>query len=76
MEVFGQWHSHYTRAANIDTGLGKSGEFSKQATDDAEQYGWRFEQLKGDPELVRNCWRESGTTISWCSARPANRCHP
>ncbi|MGA2803252.1 MAG: DUF1638 domain-containing protein [Acidimicrobiales bacterium] len=53
MEVFGQWHSHYTRAAYIETGLGKSGQFSKQATDDAEQYGWRFEQLRGDPELVR-----------------------
>ncbi len=53
MEVLGQWHSHYARAAYIETGLGKSGQFSEQAVSDAERYGWRFEQLRGDPELVR-----------------------
>ena len=53
MEVLGQWHSHYSRAAYIETGLGKSGHFKEQAASEAEQYGWRFEQLKGDAELVR-----------------------
>jgi len=27
MEVLGQWHSHYSRAAYVETGLGKSGQF-------------------------------------------------
>jgi hypothetical protein len=53
MEVLGQWHSHYARAAYVETGLGKSGQFREQAASDAQQYGWRFEQLRGDPELVR-----------------------
>jgi hypothetical protein len=53
MEVLGQWHSHYSRAAYVETGLGKSGQFREQAASDAKQYGWRFEQLRGDPELVR-----------------------
>jgi len=53
MEVLGQWHSHYARAAYVETGLGKSGSFKEQAAEDARQYSWRFEELKGDPELVR-----------------------
>ena len=39
--------------AYVETGLGKSGQFREQAASDAKQYGWRFEQLRGDPELVR-----------------------
>jgi hypothetical protein len=53
MEVLGQWHSHYDRAAYVETGLGKSGPFKEQAAEDARQYSWRFEELKGDPVLVR-----------------------
>ncbi len=53
MEVLGQWYSHYDRAAYVETGLGKSGPFKEQAAEDARQYSWRFEELKGDPVLVR-----------------------
>jgi hypothetical protein len=53
MEVFGQWHSHYQRAAYIETDLGKSGSFRQDAVRDAEAYKWRFEQLKGDSTLIR-----------------------
>ncbi len=53
VDVLGQWHSSYVCAVYVETGLGKSGRFREQAASDARQYGWRFEELKGAPELVR-----------------------
>ena len=53
VDVLGNWHSHYARAAYVETGLGKSGQFKEQAASDASRYGWRFEELEGDAELVR-----------------------
>jgi hypothetical protein len=53
MDVMGQWQQHYQRAAYIETGLGKSGTYQEQAVRDAQQYGWRFDRLKGDMALIR-----------------------
>ena len=53
MEVLGQWHKHYKRAGYLETGLGKSGQWRELAMHDAQHYGWRFEQLDGDPTLIR-----------------------
>lgn len=53
MEVLGQWHQHYKRAAYIETGLGQSDTYQQQAARDAQQYGWRYERLQGDPALIR-----------------------
>jgi hypothetical protein len=53
MEVLGDWHKHYQRAAYIETGFGKSGPYLDSARQDAAKYGWRFEHLKGDLTLIR-----------------------
>jgi Protein of unknown function (DUF1638) len=53
IEVLGEWHKHYRRAAYIETGLGKSVRYRELAEQDAAKYGWRFDQLKGDPILIR-----------------------
>jgi hypothetical protein len=53
VDVLGQWHSNYVLAVYVETGLGKSGHCREQAASDAQRYGWRFGELKRDPELVR-----------------------
>lgn len=53
LDVLGDWHKHYQRAAYIETSLGKSGPHREQAARDAERYGWRFELLQGDATLIR-----------------------
>ncbi|HRJ41431.1 MAG: DUF1638 domain-containing protein [Caldilineaceae bacterium] len=53
MEVMGTWRQHYKRAVFIDNGIGDGRATAGQAESQAEQRGWRFEQLTGDLVLIR-----------------------
>ncbi len=58
-----RWSQHYTRAAFIDTGLGKSTTYEQAARDKAAREGWAFERKQGDRRLidmlVNGDWPES-----------------
>jgi hypothetical protein len=53
MESLGAWRSHYDRAAYIDMGVADGVRVERQARDDADRRGWRFERIAGDVVLVR-----------------------
>jgi hypothetical protein len=52
-EEYARWTQHYTRAAFIDMGLGDTGPYESMARAKAEQEGWIFERMEGDPRLLR-----------------------
>jgi hypothetical protein len=53
MEVLGEWRLRYERGAFIDTGLAPSTEVERQAREQSERRGWRFERTLADLRLVR-----------------------
>ena len=53
MEALGAWRSHYDRAAYIDMAVGDGTRVERQARDDADRRGWRYEKLAGNVALVR-----------------------
>jgi len=46
------WAQHYTRAAFIDTNMGKPDHFLAKAQDKAEKEGWVFERMQGNRRLL------------------------
>ena len=52
MEEIRGWAKHYTRAAFIDTNLGKPNIFLEKAQDKADKEGWAFERMQGNPRLL------------------------
>ncbi len=53
MEVTGAWHSHYDRAAFLDTGIGDTSGVEENVRRDAQRRGWLFERLAGELTLMR-----------------------
>jgi N-methylhydantoinase A/oxoprolinase/acetone carboxylase beta subunit len=47
------WQKNYQRAAFIETRSGQSARYERMAQEMAEEYGWRFERIKGDQALIR-----------------------
>ena len=46
------WKRNYTRAAFIDTGLGRRDAYAAYARDMAEEFGWEYEAVQGHTELL------------------------
>jgi hypothetical protein len=53
MEVMGEWGSHYTRAAFIETGAPDGKKYEKMAKDQAERRGWKFENMQGNQRMLQ-----------------------
>lgn len=53
MEVLGEWRTRYERGVFLDTGLAPADEVARQARDETERRGWRFERTLADLKLVR-----------------------
>lgn len=53
MEVMGAWQQHYQRAVFIDSGYDDAPQARREAREQAEARGWRYETLPGDETLVR-----------------------
>ncbi len=47
------WQKNYRRAVYIDTGSGQIKNHKQHAKKMADQYGWRYEQLKGSMKLLQ-----------------------
>jgi N-methylhydantoinase A/oxoprolinase/acetone carboxylase beta subunit len=47
------WQKNYQRAAFIETRSGQAARYEQMAKDMADEYGWRFERIKGDQGLIR-----------------------
>jgi N-methylhydantoinase A/oxoprolinase/acetone carboxylase beta subunit len=47
------WQKNYQRAAFIETRSGQAVSYEQMAKEMAEEYGWRFERIKGDQGLIR-----------------------
>jgi hypothetical protein len=52
MEVMGTWQSHYQRAVYIDMGVGDGSAVEALAKGQAQQHGWKFQQMTGNLILV------------------------
>lgn len=52
IDFFSSWQKNYQRAAFIDTGIGKSGQYAAHAKNMAEKYGWAYHRLKGNLSLM------------------------
>ncbi len=52
LEEMRGWSRHYTRAAFIDMGQGDAAPFEQMARDKAQQEGWLFERMAGNPRLL------------------------
>ncbi|MDT8377403.1 MAG: DUF1638 domain-containing protein [Desulfotignum sp.] len=46
------WQKNYQRAAFIETRSGQAARYEQMAKEMAEEYGWRFERIKGDQCLI------------------------
>ena len=53
MEAMGAWQKHYSRASFIEMGVGDSTRVEARARALAEQRGWAFQRVEGDPVLIR-----------------------
>ncbi|MEX1314902.1 MAG: DUF1638 domain-containing protein, partial [Desulfotignum sp.] len=47
------WQKNYQRAAFIETRSGQAARYEQMAKEMADEYGWRFERIKGDQGLIR-----------------------
>ena len=57
------WQRNYERAAFIDTGAGgKRRRYADVARAMAEEFGWRYEELRGTHDLLRELLTRRGTT--------------
>ena len=52
IDFFTTWHGNYQRAAFIDTGIGKAGQYAKTAQRMAEKYNWKYQAIKGSLSLL------------------------
>lgn len=53
METFGNWQSHYQRAAFIDHGLSDGSDVESLAKQQADAHQWIFEKFMADFSLIR-----------------------
>ena len=47
------WQEYYQRAVYIETGAAVSSKYEAHARDMAREYGWKFERLKGEQDLLK-----------------------
>ncbi len=47
------WQKNYQRAAFIETRSGQAAKYEQMAKEMADEYGWRFERIKGDQGQIR-----------------------
>ncbi len=47
------WQKNYQRAAFIDTGVAPSPRYKQYARDMATEYGWKYEEIAGNPALIQ-----------------------
>jgi len=47
------WQKNYQRAAFIETRSGQAARYEQMAREMADEYGWRFERIKGNQGLIR-----------------------
>jgi hypothetical protein len=47
------WQKNYQRAAFIETRSGQAARYERMAKEMADEYGWRFERIKGDQSMIR-----------------------
>lgn len=53
METMGDWLKHYKRLCLINTGVGPAGDYRQSCRAQAEEKGWLFEEVAGDPGLIQ-----------------------
>ncbi len=54
MEMEQSWIREYTNAAYVDLGFGDTGHYKSYTKECADWLNWKYDELKGDPELIRN----------------------
>ena len=54
MEMEQGWFKEYSNAAYIDLGFGDNAEYREFTRECAEWLGWKYDELPGDPSLVRD----------------------
>lgn len=52
IHFFTTWQKNYQRAAFIDTGIGKAGQFAEHAQKMARKYNWEYKSIKGSLSLM------------------------
>lgn len=53
MEMEQAWFKEYSNAAYVDLSLGENDHYKKYARQCAEWLGWNYDDLQGDPQLVK-----------------------
>ena len=53
MEAMGEWQSHYERGAFLESGLAADDEAARNAQQESESRGWRFERVMSDLTLIK-----------------------
>ena len=56
------WQENYQRAVYIETGAAVSSKYEDHARDMAREYGWKFEKLKGERDLLEKLITAGETT--------------
>ena len=56
------WQKNYQRAAFIETGAKLSPKYENHARDMAKEYGWKYEKLVGDQQLIQKLLTADETT--------------
>lgn len=70
---YDSWKRNYTRAAFIDTGLGRRDIYEAHARDMAEEFGWLFERLRGHTQQLRALLNGQWDRPDILVLRPAER---
>jgi len=54
MEMEQGWFKNYSNAAYTDLGFGENDHYRKYTRECAEWLGWNYDELQGNPSLVKN----------------------
>ena len=62
VDFLNSWRRNYQRAAFIDTGAAHARKYASYAKAMAEEFGWRYEALPGNPSLLEKILTAESTT--------------
>ncbi|MDX1707483.1 MAG: DUF1638 domain-containing protein, partial [Desulfobacterales bacterium] len=62
IQFLSTWQKNYQRAAFIETGAKLSPKYEKYAREMAREFGWKYEKLVGDQELIQSLLTTGETT--------------